>query len=188
MTTTKTATRRKTREGFGRIRKLPSGRHQAAYLGPDGRLHDATATFDGLLEARGWLTDERRMIDAGTWTPPESRNAVRRLETLRPYADAWLVDRTLKPRTRSLYRGLLDSHILPELGGLPLRSITPAVVRSWYAEMGTAHPTRRAHAYGLLRTILGSAVADGKLAANPCHIRGAGSSKRGPRIPPGLPG
>ena len=49
---------------------------------------------------------------------------------------------------------------------------------------GSGLPTRRAHAYALLRTILGSAVADELLAANPCHIRGAGSSKRVHKIKP----
>ena len=45
-------------------------------------------------------------------------------------------------------------------------------------------PTQRAHAYGLLRTILTTAVQDGLIAANPCHIRGAGNSKRVHKIKP----
>src|SRR5829696_2066366 len=82
--------RRKQREPFGRIRKLPSGRYQAAYVGPDTALHKAAATFETLLDARGWLTDERRQIDAGTWTAPEHRNRRRQPETLGAFAAAWL--------------------------------------------------------------------------------------------------
>jgi integrase len=175
---------RKQREPFGRIRKLPSGRYQAGYVGPDLALHHPSSTFEALMDARGWLTAERRLIDAGTWVAPAARNIAQKAATLRPFADAWLADRELKPRTRALYRSLLRDKILPELGDMPLKFITPAVVRQWYAGLDPQHPARRAHAYGLLRTILGSAVTEDILASNPCHIRGAGNSKRVRKIQP----
>jgi integrase len=50
--------------------------------------------------------------------------------------------------------------------------------------MGTKTPTLRAHAYGLLRTVMASALSDGKITANPCVIRGAGSSRRVHKIRP----
>jgi integrase len=104
--------------------------------------------------------------------------------TLAVYAQPWLADRTLKPRTREHYQSLLDHHILPSLGDKPLKAITPVTIRTWHAEQGTKTPTLRAHAYGLLRTILASALHDGLIAANPCHIRGAGNSKRVHKIKP----
>ncbi|MFL6044283.1 MAG: tyrosine-type recombinase/integrase [Propionibacteriaceae bacterium] len=45
-------------------------------------------------------------------------------------------------------------------------------------------PTARAHAYALLRTILGSAVDDGLILVNPCHIRSASQTTRRHRIEP----
>ena len=49
-------------------------------------------------------------------------------------------------------------------------------------------PTLRSHCYGLLRTILGTAASHGKLAANPCNVKGAGNTKRVEKIrPAGLP-
>jgi integrase len=57
-------------------------------------------------------------------------------------------------------------------------------VRRWHADTGTAAPTARAHAYALLRTILGTAVGDDLLPANPCRIRAAGTTKRARRIRP----
>ena len=42
----------------------------------------------------------------------------------------------------------------------------------------------RAHAYGLLRTILGTAASDGKIAVNPCVIRAAGTTRRIHQIRP----
>lgn len=39
------------RRTFGRVRKLPSGRYQARYLGPDGLLRPAPRTFERRREA-----------------------------------------------------------------------------------------------------------------------------------------
>jgi integrase len=177
-------TTRKQREPFGRIRKLPSSRYQAGYIGPDLALHHPTSTFETLMDARAWLAAERHSIDAGTWVAPNTRNRARTPATLAAFAEAWLADRTLKPRTRALYRSLLDQKILPELGDLPLKSITSLTVRQWYATLPAEHPTRRAHAYSLLRTILGSAVTEDLITANTAHIRGAGNSRRVHQIKP----
>jgi integrase len=182
MASRKTKTR-KQREPFGRIRKLPSGRYQAGYVGPDLVLHHPSATFETLLDARAWLATERRHIDAGTWIAPAVRNRAQPA-TLKAFANAWLADRQLKPRTAALYRDLLNQKILPELGDLPLKAITSLTVRKWYASLPAEHATRRAHAYSLLRTILGSAVTEDLIPANPCHIRGAGNARRKHQIKP----
>ncbi len=174
------------RRGFGRLRRERSGNYSAAYTGPDGQLHKAPHTFETKMDAEGWLAVERRAVLSGEWQAPDTRRAVRAATalTLGAYAEQWLADRTLKPRTRDHYRQLLDRLVLPDLGGLPLKALSPTVVRSWHAGLGTSTPTLRAHAYGLLRTILGSAVDEEHLKANPCHIRGAGNAKRARRIKP----
>jgi integrase len=175
---------RKQREPFGRIRKLPSGRYQAGYIGPDLALHNGLSTFETLLDARAWLAAERRLMEAGTWVAPRARNSAQQPATLKLFAEAWLKDRQLKPRTVAFYQALLDQKILPELGDLPLKSITSLTVRKWYAGLSAEHPTRKAHAYSLLRTILGSAVTEDLIPSNPCHLRGAGNSRRVHQIKP----
>ena len=65
-----------------------------------------------------------------------------------------------------------------------MKSVTADDVRAWYAKLDKSTPVQRAHTYGLLRTILGDAVRDGKLTAQPCNIRGAGSAKRAVTIRP----
>jgi integrase len=136
------------------------------------------------LDAEHWLAEEQRLISARAWTPPAHRDALITNVTLAAYANPWLADRTLKPRTRDHYRHVLDRLILSTLGDKPLKALTPVVVRQWHADLGLKTPTLRAHAYALLRTILGSAVHDGLIAANPCHIRGGGNSKRVHKIKP----
>ncbi|MBA8794933.1 integrase [Friedmanniella endophytica] len=173
-----------TRRSFGQLRRLPSKRWQAGYTA-QGRVHHASSTFKAKIDAEAWLTDERRLLESGMWTPPSDRVAgSKAAPTVAAYSEPWLADRTLKPRTRQHYRQLLDRQILPALGERPLRSLTPLTIRQWHADLGSATPTLRAHAYALLRTILGSAVQDGLIPSNPAHIRGAGNAKRVHRIEP----
>lgn len=168
---------------FGRIRRLPSGRYQCAYIGPDTLLHQAPQTFDTREDGEAWLTDVRRAISRGEWgatTAEKPKAAV----TFGDYAAAWLADRTLKPRTRDHYARLLGNQINPTFETTQLVAITPHTVRAWHTKLGSSRPTLRAHAYALLRTILGEAVHDGEIAANPAHIRGAGNSKRVHKVKP----
>ena len=183
------------RRGFGYIRRLPSKRYQASYTGPDGkRNHTAPTTFQTSMDAEAWLAAERRLIEGGAWTPPATRSSnlpAAKAGTFGPYATAWLADRKLKPTTRQHYSRLLEQHIYPTFEHLPLSEITPALVRAWFASIDgktrqrpNGTPTLRSHAYGLFRTILATAVEDREIQVNPCHIRGAGSSKRVKKVRP----
>ena len=178
------------RGAFGTAHKLPSGRYRAMYFGPDGRRYNAPTTFLTEKDARGWLSVRQSEIIRKAWVPPEADQTPAPKLTFATYAETWLSQRDLKDRTREHYRKLLDAHLLDTFGALPLASITADDVRTWHAKTGKATPTRkatptlRAHAYGLLRTIMGAAASDGKIGVNPCVIRGAGSSKRVVKIRP----
>ena len=162
------------------MRRLPSKRWQAFYTGPDIGLHYRPSTFEAKDDAEAWLTNERRLIAANTWTPPKLRRSLaeaKRPATFSAYAAVWLKESDLKPRTRSHYQALLDNQ-LKTWDALPINDTRPEMVRDWHANLNKKHATTRAHAYGLLRTILATAVSDGLLPVNPCHIRGAGTAKR----------
>jgi integrase len=176
----------KTRRQFGYVRKLPSGRRQASYIGPDMDRHYAPFTFDAVIDAEAWLLDERRMIESGKWIARSRRAAELEASlppTLRNYAGGWLRSRTvkgrpLKDRTRDHYRDLLERLIFPPLGELRLTAITAPVVRNWYTDVGPGRPTQRKHAYGLLKTIMGTALDEELIDKQPCTIRGANGGKR----------
>lgn len=176
--------------GFGHIRRLPSKRYQASYIGPDTVRHHAPQTFEAREDAEGWLLGERRRIDAGTWSTPSDRHDAPL--TFGEYADAWLKSRRtrrgepLRPRTLEHYRELLDTFLLPTFGPAPPQAVSPAAVRRWWASLGDSRPTYRTHAYGLLRAIMESARLDETLPVdvNPCQIRGAGVVDRAVRIEP----
>lgn len=168
-----TNARRRSPRQFGTIRKLPSGRFQASYLGPDRQRHTAPATFRTKGDADAWLSDQRTALDRGAWRDPRAGT-----ETFGAYAQRWLAERDLKARTREDYQRILDAHLIPRFGTTPMRAITPTMVRSWFAGLDKTTPTMRAHCYGLLRTILRAAVAEDVISASPARIPGAGSVKR----------
>jgi integrase len=90
----------------------------------------------------------------------------------------------LRPRTRDLYRSLLEHHIVPAIGSRELAKLSPGTVRHWYArlvERSGANSLTPAKSYRLLRTILNTAVADGLIARNPCAIAGAGIERSAER-------
>jgi integrase len=63
-----------------------------------------------------------------------------------------------------------------------LRAIRTDEVAHWYDSLDPSHPTQRAHAYALLRTVMGQAVAERLIPANPCQVKGAGRTTRVRRI------
>ena len=175
--------RRQPRRGWGQLRKLPSGRYQAKYTGPDLLVYPAPQTFETKMDAEGWLSTVRKTIDLGTWVAPRARPGAATPHTLGAYAEQWVQQRNpLKPRTRELYGRLVRNHITPKLGHHTLEQVTATLVRDWYQTMDPTKPTVRAHAYALLRTILTTAVDDGIILSNPCRIRGGGQTQRAHQV------
>lgn len=180
------------RSGFGSTRKLPSGRWQGRYLGPDMVRHVGPTTFQTKGDAQAWLSEERRLISLRQWSPPKERTlaaaaaeADRRGRTLATYAEAWVAARVtssgaaLRPSTRAGYRNSLDVHILPEFGHLPLDEITTAAIRQWRGRFSAqGRDAAGAKAYGVLKAILQTAEDDELIVRSPCRLRGAGHSQK----------
>jgi integrase len=179
--------RTRDKRSFATIRKLPSGRYQVRYTAPDGLRHTAPHTFGARIDAEAYVVAKRREIDKGVWdaTDDDKRENV----TFSVYATSWLdgrqvAGRPIKDRTRAHYRAILDDHLIDTFGARQVAAITPKAVREWYAATLTDKPTMRSHAYSLLRTIMGRAVNDELIDANPCRIVGAGRAKRVHKIRP----
>jgi integrase len=180
------AKRRAQRRGFGRIRPLPSGRHQAGYVGPDDVLHNAPYTFETRMDAEEWLAAERRILTSGNWVSPADRQlGVGKPITLAGYVGPWLATRDWKPSTRYRNQPIIDGLILPALGDRPLTAITPPVIRGWYARLDPSTPNQRQKAYVLLKAILATAVEEDNLIKdNPCRVAGAAAHKSARKIRP----
>lgn len=158
------------------IRRKPSGGWEARYRDPNGRQRGKT--FPTKVEARRFLERAGADKQRGAWVDPKHGRV-----TLARWADGWLDNRPeLRPRTRELYRGLLDNHILPSLGSVELARLAPSAVRSWHARLLARHPSTAAKAYRLLAAMMTTAVADGVLVKSPCQVRGA-SQEHAPERP-----
>jgi integrase len=166
-----------TKRRFGRVRRLPSGRWQARYPGPDGADRAAPQTFSTKKDAEIWLTLKEAEIRRGDWLAPEAGEI-----SFGNYASAWVRDHVLKPRTAELYAGLLKNHLTPTFGNVDLADIREGAIRRWRKErLDTGErqsrpfgPVTVAKAYRLLHAIMNTAVEDGLIRHNPCRIKGAG--------------
>jgi integrase len=161
------------RRRFGFVRKLPSGRFQASYIGPTGKRHPAPATFRTERDAERWLVNVEGAIMRREWIDPE-RARIR----LQDYAETWIAERAgLRPRTVALYEWLLAKHITPHLGNVQLGDLDTAMVRQWRAALlreGVSE-SMAAKSYRLLRGVLMTATNEDRiLSRNPCQVRGAG--------------
>ncbi|MEV7175977.1 site-specific integrase [Kitasatospora sp. NPDC093679] len=167
------------RRAFGRVRKLPSGRWQARYIGPDGILRAAPETFDTKRKADDWLAATQTELRAGEWSDPDAGKIA-----FGAFAQAWIAERGLGVRTVQLYETLLRLHLAPTFGLTPVADITPAAIRAWRAARLSAGvgASTVAKSYALLRAVLNTAVADRLIRRNPCQIKG-GSKEETPERP-----
>ncbi|MEU3229632.1 tyrosine-type recombinase/integrase [Nocardiopsis alba] len=161
---------RKTR-AFGNIRPLSSGRFQARYRSPDGRMRPAPTTFATKKAAQRWLTLKEAEIAQGDWFAPEVGAL-----PFGEYAAEWIEHRDLTRKTRRTYEDLLRLHLEPTFGNVLLSEIKESDIRRWRSSR-LRRKTGRAQvpkAYRLLRAVLNTAVKDRLIRENPCQIDGAG--------------
>jgi integrase len=164
------------RRRFGRVRKLPSGRWQARYPGPDGTDHSAPHTFATKKDAQRWLTVKEADITRGDWFDPAAGTV-----PFAEYAAEWMEDRELSPKSEQLYEILLRRHLNPTFGRTAIGDIKEETVRKWRAGRLKAGPSSEppfgpvtvAKAYRLLRAVLNTAAKDKRIKENPCCIDGA---------------
>jgi integrase len=159
------------RRKFGSIRKLPSGRYQARYPGPDGVDRPADDTFGTKADAENWLTLKEAEILEGVWIDPDAGKVF-----IPDYVETWIGERAgLRPKTIKNYRGLLRCHIAPHLAMVTVGEMTLAGVRRWRKKLldSGVSPITTAKAYRLLRAVFNTALDDEMIRRNPCRIKGA---------------
>ncbi len=149
-----------------RRRVLASGRVVWEVRWLDG-VHKRSRAFSRKRDADSFDADLRRrkrlgdldLLDAGR-------------QTLHDFAREWwkvYADPSLSLKTRSVYAGLWDRHILPRLGGMEMRTITPEVVERFAGDLQAAglSDAGARKVLALLQTVLQRAVAWRRLNANP---------------------
>jgi hypothetical protein len=137
-----------------RVRWRQGGRNRSKVL---GRKRDAEA-FDAEITRRK-RTGELAQLDAGK-------------EPLARFGEEWwrlYAEPNLAPSTLQVYAVQWDAHILPRLGGVPLRELSPDVINRFRLELeadGVGAASIR-KALTLLQGVLQRACEWGRLASNP---------------------
>ncbi|MBB5996522.1 integrase [Streptomonospora salina] len=111
-------------------KRMPPARWQVRYYDPAGRSKSG-GTYQKKPDAERRQTELQSSLSAGTYRDPSAAKV-----TLGVMAEKWLPVRTdIKVSTWWKYRGLLDTHILPRWGDLPLDAIHTEDVAVWIAEL-----------------------------------------------------
>lgn len=91
--------------------------------------------------------------------------------TVAEYAQRWLDGRhKIRPTTRQVYQGILDRHIIPHLGALPLTALTPDHIEEWQARLRKGGHAERSLLtfWSVLHAALATAVERNLLVRHPC--------------------
>ena len=109
------------RQSFGSVRRLRSGRWQARYCNGLGERIPAPQTFATKTDARRWLAGVETDLARGTYVDPRAGKML-----FATWADAWLNSKPHK-RAATLARDstAIDTHFKPLLGTMALAKITP---------------------------------------------------------------
>jgi integrase len=145
------------------IIKTSAGRWKARLAIPGRGTRNRT--FDRKIDAQKWLRNEQANLDRTEWTDPRLART-----SFADWATEWLdTRRNLKPKTLAGYKSLLQVHLLPEFGEMPLSGIDPYMIETWVVELVDSglSPSRVRQAHQLLSMTLKASVRARRLTANP---------------------
>ena len=169
---------------FGYVRKLPSGKYHASYLGPDRQRHNAPTTYRRASDAKRWLRHEQTAIEQGAWESPTTRE-----KTFGEFCAEYIETKThpktghgLRESTKQHYRQLLSTHLSP-FAGFRLSDITYPLIEQWWKEATKDGAfTSRSRAYKLLSATMKRAVSHGLIDKSPCTHPGVHNASSGKTI------
>lgn len=132
---------------------------------PDGTVERKETTIRGYEQDDTWLTEQKSLRNRGVGLLDDN-------PTVAAYLRAWLQDSvkgTVQPVTYKHHTRIVENHIIPVLGPLKMKQLTPRHVERLGAvkrEEGLALSTRR-HIHTTLKKGLGLAHAYGVIPTNP---------------------
>lgn len=132
------------------------------------------------LEVHEKLVQLQAQSLTGTMTEPN------RL-TLGQFMTQWLEDsvrQTVRASTYRIYDLMTRHHILPYIGHFPIMKLTPAIIQSYYAELGRGSLARSSQhkIHNVLKMCLDRAVQWSLVQRNPCKLVDAPPKQRRPEI------
>lgn len=144
---------------------------EARYRDPAGRSR--SKSFARKVDATRFLTTVEADKLRGRWVDPAAGKV-----TFAAFAEEWLAAQVFDAKTREGTASRLRAHLLPAFGGVELRGIRPSTVQAWVASASRdLAPSYVRLLLATMSTILGAAVEDGLIVANPCRSRAVSAPK-----------
>jgi integrase len=137
--------------------------YRAHYRDPAGALR--SRSFARKIDARAFLTTTDSAKLAGSYIDPGRARL-----TVGALADEWLAGKVdLKPTTRALYTSVIETHVRPRWGTVPIGKVGHGDAQAWVADL-VASGLSGGHVrkvVGVLAGILKLAVRDRRLPSSP---------------------
>ena len=143
---------------------------------PDGRRLRHTETVTGRkADAQMRLNELLAAIGKGTYAPTGRMTVA---EHLRQWLDGY-VKTNCTMRTLDGYRSIIERHLIPAMGHVPLRQLQPAAIQGYYGDACERLSARTVHHHHrVLSQSMKYAVRQGYLGRNPCELVDAPSPRR----------
>jgi len=135
--------------------------------GPDGKPRRHLETVRGRKsDAQRRLTELLSSLDKGVYTPPGRLTVA---EHLKNWLDGY-VKTNCSQRTLDGYQSIIERHLIPTLGHIQLKHLTPQAIQSYYGQACEKLSARTVHhQHRVLSQSLKYAVRQGYLGRNPCE-------------------
>lgn len=143
-------------------------RYRVRYTTPD-RRETSKRGFTSKRAAQDWLAANTVKMNSGEWRPATAGRV-----TVAELADEWIKTKiNLTPKTADAYAGAVK-HVtnVGTIGATYVKDVDTAAVEGWVAAMRQERaPKTVRNSFGVLNQILGRAVRDKRIPANPCkHV------------------
>lgn len=151
--------------GWVEARKNTRGTSYRASVVVPGQTAPLRRTLPTKTAAREWIRNTESDLARGTFRDPDA-GAV----TFAAWVKVWLATRgTLEPASQREEEGICTNHLIPAFGTRRLDDIGPVAIETLISGLvGRRAPKTIRNVHGVLHNIMGLAVREGLLAANPC--------------------
>lgn len=131
--------------------------------GPDGQRRQRRLSAPTRREAEALAARVMHEVTTGSYVEPDKT-------TVGAYLTHWLAtaERTIRPSTYGVYRAIVETHLIPALGTIPLSRLKPLHIEHYYAKASSrlAPSTVRQH-HAILHRAFDQAVRWHLLPSNP---------------------
>ena len=143
-----------------------------AGLNPDGSRLRRSRVFSGTKKQAGdELQKEMQKVTEGTDTPPTKLTVA---DTCRQWLAQHAATSGIRTSTERAYRGQIENHIVPTIGGVRLRDLRPTHVRQLHATVRkSVGVSTLGQVHKVLRSVLGDAQKLGLVPTNAATVAGA---------------